>query len=1070
MIHRAAELVNDPEYHDRELTVRCSVTDGPRRGSRGGSKTLYPIRTSGERNAEEAFLSIWHETPAWSDVIGETSTVVRNVLSDIPLQAGEDVVARGIPNRHEEKWYFNVGEVLIRDPETTIGKSEMRKASECPRIYNLSFEKNVYSSGRYDLSEGAIKGRIAHSLVERAVDDPDYRGNFETGWSEEDIAACLEKLIENEYAVELGLCRLAWVSTNRITEHTRDSVYPLLQDEQFTDTIASAEEVKAEVQLSESLGFNGRVDLLVDGVPFDLKTTYHLTDVKRRKHRFQLRMYLFALLLESIEPGERIDDRLAEGVTGVLLYPNVEGESGVLKNRVELARDHIEEILHLRNEAATLRDAFGVPTTYGRDCEGCSFKSPTYIGGQNGNRGAGQLPPPCQFYCQSERRWACFETDESGEVISQCPLFEECEQRLDFRDPNVTDHYNQLRSALNSERDARQQLGTDLDRLDDTTLTEAGLRLPELKLQSLQGRRRLAFTSETTVVPAFAPGTRVRLAQAGTEYYETATYYGRVDDRYVFQLPAQPVAAFLNPEATFEATRTVSTAEYPRTLLGQLDYAQRAEVAPLLETSGTAGDAIAELGPDTPESVSEHVSNKEVYIDIPVRTDRITLVCKLVSTLASTDYPHPNDPAETVPRSEQRVLVLCESPRVTDRIEESLGGTSGIARMDGFAGGAGTPVMPDEGGHEVYSTLRDSSVLLSSIRYALAENVFHSMRSGDPDARPHSTRFFDAVILVGAETLAEPQFHFLQVLGDRVVAIGDTRRHGPEFVSGEARESGLGEAYFNRLFRRFAIIESESSQSIRVPAEMTGPMAEAFAELETPLTSVEGGVEFVGVEGTTEAAVAETTVTFHVDPGESGGKARFVRLRPETTVDAVQISHQLDQLRNLDANELTIRDTYTIQDIQYEVLTNNPIEGDRHRLEVNVPVEATPYLYRRLTRNEAEAGKVAEACTDRDVDVVVTPFVAHASAIRDRLEEADMDVPVRLPKQLTGEQTGTVVVSLAVAGSDRFVPPPVSDIETLYTLLNAGRTTIVVGDRDTLEHNSVLGDVIEKADMYSENP
>lgn len=1064
MIHRAVELVNDPKYHDRELTVRCSVTAGPRRGSRGGSKTLYPIRTPGGRNDEDAFLSIWHENPEWSDAIGETATSVRNVLSDIPLHPGEDVVARGIPNRHEGKWYFNIGDVLIRDPETTIGKSEMRKASECPRIYNLAFEKNVYSPGRYDLSEGAIKGRIAHSLVERAVDDPDYRTNFETGWSESDIAASLEELIENEYAIELGLCRLAWVSTNRITEHSRNAVYPLLLDEQFTDMIASAEKVKAEVQLSESLGFNGRVDLLVDGVPVDLKTTFQLTDNKRQKHRFQLRIYLLALLLESLEPGERIDDRLAEGVAGVLVYPNVEAESEVLFDRVELDRNHIEAILHLRNEAATLRDPFGVPTTYGRDCEGCSFKSPTSIGGGEGNGDAGHLPPPCQFYCQSERRWPCLETVESGEVISQCPLFEECEQRLDFRDPNVTDHYNQLRSALNSERDARQQLGTELDRLDDTTLTRAGLRIPGLKLQSLQGRRRLVFTSEAAVVPAFAPGRRVRLAQTGTEYYETATYYGRVGDRYVFQLSAQPVEAFLNPEVTFEATQTMSTAEYPRTLLGQLDYAQRAEVVPLLETGGTAGDAIAELAPDTPEAVTEHVSNKEVYIDIPVRTNRSDFIGELVRALVTTDYPHPSEPKGTVPESDQRVLVLCESPQVTDRIEELLGGKSGVARMDGFAGEASTAVMPDEGGHEVYTTLRDSSVLLSSLRYALADNVFHSMRSGDPDARQHSTRFFDAVILVGAETLAEPQFHFLQVLGDRIVAIGDTRRHGPELVSGEARESRLGEAYFNRLYRRFANIESESSQSVRVPAVMTTQIADAFTDLETPLTSVDGTVEFVRVDGTTDAAVAETTMTHHVDQSESEGEARFIRLSPEATVDAVQISHHLEQLRTLDASELTIHDTYTIQDIQYEVLTNNPIDGDKHRLEVNVPVEATPYLHRRVTRNEAEAEKVAETCADRDVDVVVTPFVAHANAIRDRLGDADTDVPVRLPEQLTGEQTGTVIVSLAVSGADRIVRSPVSDIETLYTLLNAGRTIVLVGDRDTLERNSVLGTVIEKAE------
>jgi CRISPR/Cas system-associated exonuclease Cas4 (RecB family) len=852
------------------------------------------------------------------------------------------------------------------------------------------------------------------------------------------------------------------VSSDRITEHTRNAVVPLLQDDRFTETLLTAESVQAEVQLADALGFNGRVDLVVDGVPYDLKTAYRLTEQHRRANRFQLRIYLFALLLESLGAGERIGERLSEGVSGVLVYPNLKEESKVVFEEVELRREHVEDILRMRNEAATLRDGFGVPTTYGRDCEGCSFKSSTEIGSGQGD--TGQLPPPCQFYCQSERRWACFETDDSGEMISQCPLFSECEERLDFRDPKVTDHYNELRTALNSEREARQKLGRDLDRLDEETLTQAGLRIPDLELLALKGRRRLVFTSTQGIVPGFRPGSRVRLAQAGTEYYTTATYYGRDGDQYVFQLSAQPTGAFLAPDATFEAVRTVSTAELPRDLLSQLDYAQRAEVAPVLESTGTAGDAVVDLSSGALDAITDHVHNKELYIDVPTRSDRTAVVTDLVSEVTTTRYPRPRNQDEPVPTDEQRVLVLCASPRTVDRVETALAETTTVARMDGFAGGPGTAVDAAEGSHEVYTVLRDASVIVSSIRYALSENVFHAMESGDPERRRHSSKFFDSVVLVGAERLSEPQFHFLQILGDRVVAIGDTRRHGPELVSGEAHESRLSEAYFNRLYRRFANIQTETSRSLRVAAEISEPMAEPFADLEVDRTVIDGQFEFIDVGGEAQAALGETALTHRITVDGDRSEARFLRLRPVDVVDTLQIADRLDQIRMLDASELTIQNIYTIEGIQYEVVTNNPIDADRHEIEVNVPVQATPYLNRRLTHNESEAEAVADVCAAREVDVVVTPFVAHANAIRTRLTDVDAEVPVRLPKQLDGQQVETAVVSLAVAGDDRIVRSPASDVETLYTALNAGCDTILVGDRTTLERNSVLHQLVNRSD------
>jgi len=65
----------------------------------------------------------------------------------------------------------------------------------------------------------------------------------------------------------------------------------------------------------------------------------------------------------------------------------------------------------------------------------------------------------------------------------------------------------------------------------------------------------------------------------------------------------------------------------------------------------------------------------------------------------------------------------------------------------------------------------------------------------------------------------------------------------------------------------------------------------------------------------------------------------------------------------------------------------------------------------------------------------VTPFVAHANAIRDALADVDINTPVRLPDELTGEYHETAVVSLSVSDPKRVVSSPISDIKVLYTAL-----------------------------------
>jgi hypothetical protein len=613
---------------------------------------------------------------------------------------------------------------------------------------------------------------------------------------------------------------------------------------------------------------------------------------------------------------------------------------------------------------------------------------------------------------------------------------------------------------LNAERDARNRIGHNLEQLDDETLVNAGLQIPDMKIEDFQGRQRLILKTERPVVPAFKPGASLRLSREDDERYQSATYFGRNKDTVVFELDGHPARGFLDPSATYEATRTLSTSNFPRDLLGQLDFAQRSGVSPSFEHADPTAESGVTLTSDDLGAITEYLDCEGIYVDVPVRRDRPEILADLVELLTTASYSVPGE-SSMIPADEQRVLVLSGTPTLTDILFDRVRNKEGAIRMDGFADDETDTVTSKMGGHEIYESLTSSRIIVSSLRYALADHVFHAMESGDATARPHSEQFFDVVVLVGAEALAEPQFHFLRTLCDRIAAIGDVHREGPELVSGEARESPLGEAYFSKAFNHYASVDSTSHQSLQVPAEITEPMVQPLRNLSIPINEIPGTVDFVDVGGSTSTALSTTTIEHQVPCEDNSAEARFLRLEPVESVDALQIVHQLNGLRALDANELTIRNRYTIQDIRYEVLTNKPIKGSTHKIEVNIPVESTPYLHRRLTRNNDEVVKVRELCEEIQPDKVITPFVAHANALHSAFAGHDIDIPVVLSSELDGSIVEEAVVSIAVADENRIVTPPVSEAETLYSMLNSAQNITIVGDQATLERNSVFKMLIE---------
>lgn len=1036
-------------FKDKELTVRCEVTGIPSTGTAGGEKTLYPVDDPTTRLDETVLLSLWHEDSDWGR-LEETEKAVQNLIDMAPLKRGEELLVRAIPVYREDKWYLNVTSVFVRNPDMTIGKSEMRSTNECPRIYDLRYRKNVFNPKRYDISKGAVKGKIAHRALEHAIDDPNFAANFESGWTDADIKALMETVVEESFSMEMTLCRLAWVSTNDIKEFAENSVRSLLQDSAFTKLVRGTKNLEIERTIGEAYGLNGRVDLMIDGSPLDLKTNYFLEDGMKQQHRFQLRLYLFGLLLENLDQGVGLVEVLEDLPPGVLIYPNLKSESEPVYERVELEHHHIVDIMELRNQAATLRDSFAVPTTYDRDCSGCYFKDEDTIGS---GAAAGQtLPSACKFHCQSERRWPCHETNNDGEVTTECPLYHECDQRLEYRNPSVTDHYNQLRSALQKEKQARKDAGKTMVRMTNEVLENAGMQLSDLSFETELSNRRVLYTGDS--VRQLEPGVTVRISPNSGDTYSVATYCGSQDGGHVFEFDGSPSDRYKHPDVTYRARKAIESASLPRRLLSELDYAQRTGIDPRLRESGEITPNPERISPDSIDDIQDYLNNRQIFVNFPARASRLAKLTQLVREV--TQAPVQSLDGDSISHDDRRVLVLGGRLHEIGTVADHLVDGNEVIRVDGFVDRENS-YGPGSNSHQLYNAIQDSNVIVSSAQYALQEGVFHSMTSGDKSDRPHSNRFFDVVVILGAETLTEPEFIFLRELGDRTVAVGDVNRESPEMVSEEAREKGLAESYYVNAHKRFSTISSDSATSISIKGEASTTIAEFFDPLGIDLDGIGGSASFHNVAGEEHQAGEYMTIERRIHAAGETEEPRDILLEAVDRGDALYVASQLDDLNALNASELRIGQIYTFGDARFRV-ENNDIAPDRdvgHVITVDISLSQTPYFTRRLISNPKEAREVAELAAEQDPSVVVTPFEAQAIAINSELDDLGSSVPVVTPDALEGEVAESAIVSLTVANDDKIVRPPVSNIETLYTLLTAGESVTIVGDGNTLKRNTL---------------
>lgn len=1083
MIHSLSTVVAETEESiSPEVTVRCRIKSNPMPGEAAGSKTVYLVEDPHGSIDSQVALSFWSEEPKHSGLKWTEPHVRRSLQiptvdeleenkyspDSTSLQRGEEILARVVPNWNDgdETLFLNVTSFVIREPDRLISKSKLRTQKRCSREHYLRYVKRVYPGDRFDKppykQANQFRGDAIHTITEHALIE--HLDRFQqNSWTPKLAESFCKDQFESEFGFRQALLVLSGAGLD-VREHVVDAVTRLFTDNEFSYRIADAEEIAVEQYLSGEYGYAGRVDILLDGTPYDLKTTRNVDADTVATHSHQIKLYLFALLLERLDQGESFQSAIESGQRGYLVYPNAADCEGVRIEEVQLSDSDVREFLTIRNDVVGTGDAFAPPPTYNRDCDNCAFAVEEWITGKDDT-----LPPACTYHCQNERRWDCYETG-SSELTSECSLFNQCDQRTEYRDPEAIAHYEATRAAFRSERSARKNVGKVMKQFDDDVLTQAGHRIANLRCTGASAAGTIIrFSTPDPVVPTFEPGETVFLGSKDNEYVR-AFYYGKADEEYLFSpLDDQlSISQFLAEDSSYEAIYRFNTDTIDDRYLPYLDFAQRRNNG---DPISGAGDK--ELDNEATEIavVSEIVrllDKDHVFVDLPVGRSRNERLAKLVRELVTGEYFDEYD--DTIPEPARRALVLGTRPHHVELASDAQPDGDHY-RLDGTGGPA--RIQSEDGYHEIQNQLLNSRSIVSSVQQATSKSgpgglreFFHRLTEGDFGNRDHSGSFFDVLVLLGAHNLTEPEYYFLSDVADHVVAVGDTRQSGPQMVSTDASDANLG-SFFKQEFERYSSFPSTTAVSIQLNGEAPPALQEFYRE--GPWEVLDGKLTFLNIEGDEETAV--DTVKFEMTvPSATGNGRQLVFDIADTPLSPMKAHGLFGDLIELDATALREDSVVVLNDESLYLRSKDRLEGEataQHQVIIQAVASELPEFSRALLSNRIAEQIVTEVANEENPDLIVTPFERHATEIKRRLKQEEIDVPVRRPEALDGTVAGEAIVSLATSNSDGIVRPPLDDPAVLYSLLSSAQDLTLIGNKSTLRSKDIFEKLIKLATPYN---
>jgi hypothetical protein len=646
--------------------------------------------------------------------------------------------------------------------------------------------------------------------------------------------------------------------------------------------------------------------------------------------------------------------------------------------------------------------------------------------------------PACEFYCQTERAWAC--RDENA----ACPLINRCDQRHRWFDFSLLDQVNLHRRILASEEEERETVATVVEALaSGAAAGESGLDIgPFSVIDANRGTLRLQLPATALNFDFAVAGDLFEFVHAG-ESAGIVEFVKRRDDAIVLTLARR---GFTSPPAGASVSlRVIPKWEVePRDLLSFLDARQRA---------------------------SGFVSLKADIAHVP----QLRKVTKL---------------AEGGQFADLTIVDTCGTRGSREALAEVVEAASrlGVGRtvlVDPAKVGAAPPAGSewlDEVG--VASELEKGTAPIEAKVEAICARIRQAQWWCVPQEEILGVRLSSVVetlgkvpllVVVGAESLPLLAVSRCFELADRVVLIGQSSASGPKAEDLQARQSDLFQnplgfilaGALHVLPPRVAIVESleripETSlhgtdrlglkvgrhtvplEWTEVPGERTQRWQESGPiVLEVSIPTVSGTVKDLRLKVHHRESVGASTIRV------------LLRGISAARVEAVQSAHVGSVDRGILGHPVII------QSVASRIRGS---ERPGHTVQVEIPVENLRFVQERCYSSRAEVDAITKYVGEhrREEFVVTSPFFAQCAQLAEKLSAAGAPnarvTPLeQLGRKSVGLQNRSLLLSWVVGAAEFTYPAPLDDLGRLQELIYGDWSSVrIFASPDAMLHHPFL--------------
>lgn len=1040
----SADLYADPARYNRSfIQSTATLASGPYYSpTKGGSKYVLDLESPPGTDVK---ITVWRMVPEWIPY-PSTSPMLWNLFgSQDPEEKvfkrlfapGEEVFFEGYVIQQGQTTWINVERILLPAPSVPVGPREIISVRTCSRKYYLDYVKNVKHSILKYPDKYITRGNLVHHILATMLCDGTYcflSAQPPAEW-ERALRERIAEAFQTDFRLDAALHLIAGVSLASIEKDVFHHLATPLYREELSSFI-SGKEIRSEVQINNVYGLGGIIDLLVGNRPVEVKTSWNV----RPEHTMQLLVYLFASYLDS---GNR---------TGYLLYTqrtrsDEQGGDPCHLHEITLSDSDIDQIIKARNKVLLQREEMQLPTTHSKWCSECPYQ-------RHPGHALSKIFPPCQYYCQTERFWDCYESDENGTVSTRCLLMDTCPTKLTYFDINEIDYYNKIRGAITAEHSLLSSLGSLLRMLPAEQRVLAGQQAGDLRLSRYE--KGILHLNSASALPHLdvAPGDYALLRTAdGTYSYRVVVHAIGLTTIKLATLASLP-DEFLNSEHRYTLVKDYTEIVIFRKLLGVIDFIQRSQKAVTL--SYQKGRLLPEhcIPRYNKQSVIAALQRAQVIaIQMPAHHSEVACAVDLVASLDAG----------------KRTLVILRNLREIEEFVRNFRKRHLILVINKEAGFTEEP-QPWEIGNrqtveEIKERIRLSPIILTDRNFLLHSRIFELLK--DPDRM----RYFDFVLADGAEQFFEPLNHYIQSFAEQSILIGDANRVAFPLKSPEARNAGLGISTLEKLIRFDAFFESgEYAVFSEHFPYLPGQITEALRQARTCVDAdADGGtVCFMAVHGQEDSG-SEIYAQYAIAMEPVTTEYRL-SLEPQTEIDLKHLETAVNRLSGKQIRDYPVGSAVPAKSGVLTVKRSEPIgpavgKNENVTVSVTIPAHFLEALQDLMFVNQAEAERVADvvsALQNRESCAVLTPYISQASLIRSLLVEHGItDVPVWLPYQMSGQSYTTAIVSFVNANPEKVLRWPLTDPKVLYTLLTAAREhLILIGEPNTLSQSRILRDIV----------